>query len=193
VQPDIVLMDIIMPKMGGIEATRRILRQYPKARILMISSVGYQENISAALQSGAQHFLQKPIKPEALCEAIQLMLAAGRPPVSAATAAIGAKLLIVIAHSATPHKSLYLRMCCVPMILSPIGFICEVACYKRRTGSARSCTVAASVDQPRLSPPLAALSKSNMSNRSPMAGLFTGRYGLSLSATGSAGCRGCDR
>jgi len=86
VQPDIVLMDIIMPKMGGIEATRRILRQYPKARILMISSVGYQENISAALQSGAQHFLQKPIKPEALCEAIQLMLAAGRPPVSAATA-----------------------------------------------------------------------------------------------------------
>jgi two-component system chemotaxis response regulator CheY len=82
IQPDLVLMDIIMPKMGGIEATRRILRQYPKARILMISSVGYQENISAALQSGAQHFLQKPIKPETLYEAIQRMLGEAAAPVT---------------------------------------------------------------------------------------------------------------
>jgi two-component system chemotaxis response regulator CheY len=86
INPDLVLMDIIMPKMGGIEATRRILRQYPKARILMISSVGYQENISAALQSGAQHFLQKPIKPEALYEAIQLMFGEGRTPLSVTAA-----------------------------------------------------------------------------------------------------------
>jgi two-component system chemotaxis response regulator CheY len=78
-QPDIVLMDIIMPKMGGIEATKRIVRQYPRARIVMVSSVGYQENIVAGLKSGAQCFLQKPIKPEALLEAMQQALAEAAP------------------------------------------------------------------------------------------------------------------
>jgi len=43
--PDIVLMDITMPQMEGIEAVERIVRQYPEARIVMVSSVGYQENI----------------------------------------------------------------------------------------------------------------------------------------------------
>src|SRR5215831_12973623 len=41
-KPDIVLMDITMPQMEGIEAVERIVRQYPDARIVMVSSVGYQ-------------------------------------------------------------------------------------------------------------------------------------------------------
>ena len=48
--PDIVLMDITMPQMEGIEAAEKIVRQHPDARIVMVSSVGYQENIVAALQ-----------------------------------------------------------------------------------------------------------------------------------------------
>src|SRR5216684_327872 len=47
--PDIVLMDITMPQMEGIEAVERIVRQHASARIVMVSSVGYQENILAAL------------------------------------------------------------------------------------------------------------------------------------------------
>src|SRR3989454_10237828 len=62
--PDIVLMDITMPQMEGIEAAEKIVRQHPEARIVMVSSVGYQENIVAALQRGARHFVQKPVKPE---------------------------------------------------------------------------------------------------------------------------------
>ena len=69
-RPDIVLMDITMPKMEGIEAAERIVRQYPQARVIMVSSVGYQENILAALQKGARHFVQKPVKPETLYEVI---------------------------------------------------------------------------------------------------------------------------
>src|ERR1700743_2857515 len=72
--PDIVLMDITMPQMEGIEAAEKIVQQHPGARIVMVSSVGYQENIVAALQRGARHFVQKPVKPEVLYEVIKYVL-----------------------------------------------------------------------------------------------------------------------
>jgi two-component system chemotaxis response regulator CheY len=72
--PDIVLMDITMPQMEGIEAAERIIRQHPDARVVMVSSVGYQENIVAALQKGARHFVQKPVKPEVLYEVIKYVM-----------------------------------------------------------------------------------------------------------------------
>jgi two-component system chemotaxis response regulator CheY len=74
VQPDVVLMDITMPQMEGIEAAERIIRQHPQARIIMVSSVGYQENIVAALQKGARHFLQKPVKAEQLYDILKYVL-----------------------------------------------------------------------------------------------------------------------
>ena len=72
--PDIVLMDITMPQMEGIEAAEKIVQQHPAARIVMVSSVGYQDNILAALQKGARHFVQKPVKPDALYEIIRYVL-----------------------------------------------------------------------------------------------------------------------
>ncbi|MGO9827895.1 MAG: response regulator [Terriglobales bacterium] len=72
--PDIVLMDITMPQMEGIEAAEKIVREHPNARIVMVSSVGYQENIVAALQRGARHFVQKPVKPEVLYEVIKYVM-----------------------------------------------------------------------------------------------------------------------
>lgn len=72
--PDVVLMDIIMPQMEGIEAAEKIVREHPNARIVMVSSVGYQENIVAALQRGARHFVQKPVKPEVLYEVIKYVM-----------------------------------------------------------------------------------------------------------------------
>ena len=72
--PDIVLMDITMPQMEGIEAAEKIVQKHPNARVVMVSSVGYQENIVAALQRGARHFVQKPVKPEVLYEVIKYVL-----------------------------------------------------------------------------------------------------------------------
>ena len=72
--PDMVLMDITMPQMEGIEAAERIVRNHPEARVVMVSSVGYQENIVAALQKGAKHFVQKPVKPEVLYEVIKYVM-----------------------------------------------------------------------------------------------------------------------
>ncbi len=78
-QPDIVLMDITMPQMEGLEAVERIVQQHPEARVIMVSSVGYQDNILAALQKGARHFIQKPVKAEALYEVLQYVLAQDAP------------------------------------------------------------------------------------------------------------------
>jgi two-component system, chemotaxis family, chemotaxis protein CheY len=74
IHPDIVLMDITMPLMEGIDAAEKIVQKHPEARIVMVSSVGYQENIVAALQRGARHFVQKPVKPEVLYEVIKYVL-----------------------------------------------------------------------------------------------------------------------
>src|SRR5579864_6105152 len=74
VLPDLVLMDITMPQMEGIEAAERIIRQHPQARIIMVSSVGYQENIVASLQKGARHFVQKPVKAEQLYDILKYVL-----------------------------------------------------------------------------------------------------------------------
>ena len=73
-KPDIVLMDITMPQMEGIEAAEKIVQKHPEARVVMVSSVGYQENIVAALQRGARHFVQKPVKPEVLYEVIKYVM-----------------------------------------------------------------------------------------------------------------------
>ncbi len=85
--PDIVLMDITMPQMEGIEAVERIVRQTPEAKIVMVSSVGYQENILAALQKGAKHFVQKPVKPEVLYEILRYVLS-DDPALAGSTAAL---------------------------------------------------------------------------------------------------------
>jgi len=74
IKPDIVLMDITMPQMEGIEAAEKIVQKHPDARVVMVSSVGYQENIVAALQRGARHFVQKPVKPEVLYEVIKYVM-----------------------------------------------------------------------------------------------------------------------
>ena len=86
-RPDVVLMDITMPQMEGIEAAERIVRNHPEARVIMVSSVGYQENIVTALQKGARHFVQKPVKPEVLYEVIKYVL--GEDGIAMAAAAAG--------------------------------------------------------------------------------------------------------
>jgi two-component system, chemotaxis family, chemotaxis protein CheY len=87
-KPDIVLMDITMPQMEGIEAAEKIVQKHPDARVVMVSSVGYQENIVAALQRGARHFVQKPVKPEVLYEVIKYVMGEDGTVVSAMGASV---------------------------------------------------------------------------------------------------------
>ena len=60
-RPDLVLMDISMPVKGGIEALREILQIDPGAIVIMVSGLGYQENVLQAIKEGAKDFLIKPV------------------------------------------------------------------------------------------------------------------------------------
>jgi len=73
--PDIVVMDIAMPGMGGLEALRRIQAQDPKARVLALSAYDDPMHARRALQQGALGFLSKRSAPEALIEAIATIAA----------------------------------------------------------------------------------------------------------------------
>ena len=63
-KPDLVLMDITMPEMDGIEALKGILEINPSAKVIMASSVGTQSYLKDAIKAGATDFLQKPLDPE---------------------------------------------------------------------------------------------------------------------------------
>lgn len=71
-QPDIVLMDIRMPKLDGLEATRRILANHGTAtRVLMLTTFDLDEYIYDALRAGASGFLLKDVPPEQLMAGIR--------------------------------------------------------------------------------------------------------------------------
>lgn len=72
--PDVVIMDITMPEMNGLEATKRILSIDPNARIVICSALGQEKMIIDAIQLGVKDFVVKPFKPERLLSAIEKAL-----------------------------------------------------------------------------------------------------------------------
>jgi len=69
--PDVILLDLVMPRMDGIEATRQIKHQNPDAHILILTSFGDDEKIIAAIKAGALGYLLKDTSPSEIQEAIQ--------------------------------------------------------------------------------------------------------------------------
>lgn len=68
--PDIVLMDVTMPVMDGIEAVKAIRKESPDARIVMVSATGQQSMVMSAIEAGAIDFVLKPFQPQRLLEAV---------------------------------------------------------------------------------------------------------------------------
>lgn len=62
--PDIVTMDITMPNMSGVEATRGILAEHPDALIIIVTSHGQENMVVDSIEAGAKGYILKPIKPE---------------------------------------------------------------------------------------------------------------------------------
>ncbi len=69
-QPDVILMDLVMPEMDGIEAIRRITARQPEARILVLTSFAADDKVFPAIKAGALGYLLKDSSPEELVGAI---------------------------------------------------------------------------------------------------------------------------
>jgi two-component system, NarL family, response regulator LiaR len=91
VSPDVVLMDLVMPEVDGISATRTIHQRFPQIRIIALTSFGEEEMVRAELQAGAIGYLLKNVTASELAQAVRAAYA-GRPSLAAeaAQALIGA-------------------------------------------------------------------------------------------------------
>ncbi len=72
-QPDVILLDLVMPGMDGIDAIRRILERSPLSRVLVLTSFGEDDKVFPAIRAGAQGYLLKDIQPRDLIKAIREM------------------------------------------------------------------------------------------------------------------------
>jgi two-component system NarL family response regulator len=70
-RPDLVLMDLRLPRLSGVEATARICGEFPEARVLVLTTYDGDEDIYRALQAGARGYLLKDLAREELLEAIR--------------------------------------------------------------------------------------------------------------------------
>ncbi|MBM7555816.1 response regulator [Halanaerobacter jeridensis] len=73
-EPDLVTMDITMPGMDGIEATKEIIDYDPDARIVVCSAMGQKPMVLEAIEAGAKDFIVKPIKPDKVKETLEKLL-----------------------------------------------------------------------------------------------------------------------
>ena len=70
ISPDLVIMDITMPNMDGLEALKAIRAKNPAANVVMCSAMGQEAMVIEAIQSGAKDFIVKPFKPDRILKTV---------------------------------------------------------------------------------------------------------------------------
>lgn len=73
-KPDIVLMDLVMPEMDGIQATKSIKSKWPNVHVLMLTSFSDKDHVLPAIEAGASGYQLKDIEPDELVESIRLIM-----------------------------------------------------------------------------------------------------------------------
>jgi len=73
-KPDLVTMDIIMPIESGLAAVEKIVKEDPKAKIIMVSAMGQEKIVQEAMSKGAKKFLMKPVQKDNLEKTINEIL-----------------------------------------------------------------------------------------------------------------------
>ena len=73
-QPNIVLMDLVMPELDGIEATKRIKKQWPNVEVLMLTSFSEKDHVLPAIEAGAAGYQLKDIEPDDLVASIRAIM-----------------------------------------------------------------------------------------------------------------------
>jgi two-component system chemotaxis response regulator CheY len=70
-KPDVVTMDVVMPKMSGIDATRRILKLDKDARVVIVSAMGQESLVMEAINVGARDYILKPFSAEEVVKTVE--------------------------------------------------------------------------------------------------------------------------
>jgi len=73
-KPDVVLMDVVMPEMDGITATKEITSKHPEARIIMCTSMGQEGKVKKAIEAGAKGYIVKPFQGSDILKEIETVL-----------------------------------------------------------------------------------------------------------------------
>ncbi|MCX6067621.1 MAG: response regulator transcription factor [Chloroflexi bacterium] len=100
-RPDVILMDVNMPKMDGVEATRQLRNIYPQVSVLMLTASEQENDLYAAIRAGARGYLLKSVSTLELIEAINLVYAKG----AIITPIMAVKLLNEFAATSAPSET----------------------------------------------------------------------------------------
>ena len=73
-QPDLIIMDITMPNMDGLQALKAIKKDHPQAKIVMCSAMGQESYVVDAIKSGASDFIVKPFQADRIISTVQKVL-----------------------------------------------------------------------------------------------------------------------
>lgn len=101
-RPDVILMDLVMPGLSGIEATRQITASLPGTRVLVLTSFAADENVFPAIKAGALGYLLKDSGPDELVRAIR-QVNRGEPSLEPS---IARKVLLELSHSPKEQRPL---------------------------------------------------------------------------------------
>lgn len=74
INPDLVIMDITMPNLDGLEALKAIIGKHPEAKIVMCSAMGQEAMVIEAIKLGAKDFIVKPFKPDRILKTVSSIL-----------------------------------------------------------------------------------------------------------------------
>ena len=102
--PDVVLMDLLMPELGGVEATRLIIGRWPQVRVIAVTSFLEEQKVRAALDAGASGYILKDAPPDEVIAAVRAVAAGGAPLDPRA-----ARVLLDRQRTARPSRSLSAR------------------------------------------------------------------------------------
>ena len=99
-RPDVVLMDVRMPGMDGVEATRRICNRWPGARVIILTTFDDDEYVFEGIRAGASGYLLKAIKGAELAQSIRTVAAGG----SFMEPSVARRVMMEFARIADPHR-----------------------------------------------------------------------------------------
>lgn len=100
--PDVVLMDIRMPEMDGVEATRRMISDWPDARVIILTTFDDDEYVFDGLRAGAMGYLLKDVSGDELAEAVRTVASGG----ALIEPSVARKVVAEFARIAPPSRSL---------------------------------------------------------------------------------------